>query len=45
MLLIVVAIAPAIGLILYFYNKDKYEKEPLLLKSNADMNCRLFSGD
>ncbi|MEM7816649.1 MAG: PrsW family glutamic-type intramembrane protease, partial [Candidatus Aenigmatarchaeota archaeon] len=31
MFLIIIAIAPTIALFLYFYNKDKYEKEPLEL--------------
>ena len=35
MLIIAVATAPALALIVYFYNKDKYEKEPLSLLAKA----------
>ena len=35
MLIFLVAIAPAAALIIYFYKKDKYEKEPLKLLGKA----------
>ena len=35
MLLLVIALAPSIALIIYFYSKDKYEKEPLSLLIKA----------
>ena len=35
MLTLTVAIAPAIALIIYFYHKDKFEKEPLSLLAKA----------
>ena len=35
MFVLIVAISPAIALILYFYHKDKYEKEPLALLAKA----------
>ena len=43
MLIIAVAIAPAIGLILYFYHKDKYEKEPLSLLLKAFMGGMIIA--
>jgi RsiW-degrading membrane proteinase PrsW (M82 family) len=38
MLILVVSIAPALALALYFYHKDKYEKEPLSLLGKAFFN-------
>lgn len=35
MMIIAVALAPVIALIVYFYNKDKYEREPLSLLGKA----------
>ncbi|MCX5705676.1 MAG: PrsW family glutamic-type intramembrane protease [Candidatus Omnitrophica bacterium] len=35
MFVLIVAISPAIALVIYFYHKDKYEKEPLGLLARA----------